>query len=85
MQFLTSKVDSLGRILLPAKLRRRLSIQPGSRIILTFDDRKIEIKTPEQVLKDAQDHVCKLVPRTVSLADELIAERRAEARRELED
>ena len=29
--------------------------------------------------------VCRLVPKNVSLVDELIAERRAEAKRELED
>ncbi len=85
MQSLTSKVDSLGRVLLPAKVRRQLSLRPGSQVILSFDNRKIEIKTPEQALKEAQDHVCGLVPRGVSLADELIAERRKEARKEIED
>jgi hypothetical protein len=40
---------------------------------------------PAMALKEAQDRIARLVPRNVSLVDELIAERRAEAMRELLD
>jgi AbrB family looped-hinge helix DNA binding protein len=81
---LATKVDKMGRILIPAALRRKLSIQSGSQVLLTWDNRQIHLTTPEMALREAQDRVARLVPRHVSLVDELIAERRAEVRRESE-
>ena len=79
---LATKVDKMGRILIPAILRRKLSIQSGSQVLLTWDNRQIHLTTPEMALKDAQDRIARLVPRQVPLVNELIAERRAEAGRE---
>ncbi len=85
MERLTTRVDHVGRILVPAKLRRKLSIQAGARVVLTWHRGKLQLSTPEMALKEAQDRIARLVPRKVSLVDQLIAERRAEARRESED
>ncbi len=85
MEIFTTALDKVGRILIPAKIRRELSLKPGARIVLLRDGAKIHISTPAMALKEAQDRIARLVPRNVSLADELIAERRAEARRESED
>lgn len=81
----TSKVDSAGRIVVPAEMRRELGLQPGSEVMVRFQDGEIRVTTRKEALRRAQDLVCALVPKNVSLADELIAERRAEARRDLAD
>jgi AbrB family looped-hinge helix DNA binding protein len=66
-------IDEAGRILIPARIRRELSLKPGVRIVLFRDGGKIYISTPAIALKQAQDRIARLVPRNVSLADELIA------------
>ena len=43
---------------------------------------EIHLLTREQAMKKVQDWFCSIVPRGLSLADELIQERRAEAARE---
>jgi AbrB family looped-hinge helix DNA binding protein len=84
MELLTAVIDKVGRILIPARIRRELCLRPGVRIVLIRDGGKVHISTPAMALKEAQDRIARLVPRKVSLADELIAERRKEARRESE-
>ena len=79
-----SKVDETGRILLPAKVRRKLSLRSGSAVLLRVKANTLELTTPEQAARAAQDFVCSLAP-GVSLSRELIRERRREARRELKD
>jgi hypothetical protein len=53
--------------------------------MVRFDDGELRVTTRKEALRKAQDLVCRLVPKNVSLAEELIAERRAEAKRELAD
>jgi AbrB family looped-hinge helix DNA binding protein len=85
MDIFTTTIDKVGRVQIPARIRRELSLKPGTRIVLLRDGGKIQISTPAMALKEAQDRIERLVPPNVSLTDELIAERRAEARRESED
>jgi AbrB family looped-hinge helix DNA binding protein len=85
MQSVTRKIDELGRILIPARFRRELSIQPGSAVILRREGGKLTVQTREQALRDAQAFARSLVAPGVSVVDEFIAERREAARRELED
>jgi AbrB family looped-hinge helix DNA binding protein len=81
----TTRVDSAGRIVIPAEVRKELGLRPGSEVMVRFDDGELRVTTRKEALRRAQDLVCRLVPKNVSLADELIAERRAEAKRELAD
>jgi AbrB family looped-hinge helix DNA binding protein len=81
----TAKVDSAGRIVLPAEGRKELGLHPGSEVIVHFDDGEFRVTTREEAIRRIQARVRKYIPAGVSLVDELIAERRAEAKRELED
>lgn len=76
------KVDSAGRVVLPAAFRLRASISPGDQIVAYDDGTSIRIRTVDQAIAEAQALVARLVPEGVSLVDELIAEREAEAARE---
>ena len=61
-----------------------MGIHPGDTVELRFEDFELKVSTRRARIRRAQQRVRKFVPEGVSLADELIAERREEARRELE-
>jgi AbrB family looped-hinge helix DNA binding protein len=82
--FYQSKVDSSGRISLPAEIRANLGVEVGDLVIVKQEGSSIEIVTPMQALRKAQEYFQKLVPPGVSLADEIIEEHREEVARERE-
>ena len=78
------KVNENGRLVIPAEFRRALGIRAGDEIILIWKDDEIRITTMKKRIERAQRHVRQYVKPGVSLVDELIAERREAAKRELE-
>jgi AbrB family looped-hinge helix DNA binding protein len=71
-----------GRLVLPSKLRQRLDLRPGDRLIITVDDEGVfRVVSAREVARRVRGLYRDLAPGR-SLADELIAERREEARRE---
>jgi bifunctional DNA-binding transcriptional regulator/antitoxin component of YhaV-PrlF toxin-antitoxin module len=70
---------------LPAEARKALGLRPGSQVVVHFDNGEIRVTTREEAIRRIQARIRKYIPPGVSLVDELIAERRAEAKRELED
>ena len=79
-----SKVDSSGRISLPAEIRASLGVEVGDLVIVKQEGSSIAILTPMQALRKAQEYFQKLVPPGVSLAEEIIQEHRDEVARERE-
>lgn len=75
-------LDERGRLVLPARLRQRLNLQPGDRFIIRVDDeggvRMVSAREQARRLRGLYSHIAP----GRSLVDELIAERREEARRE---
>ncbi len=69
-----------GRIVIPAAIREVLGIKPGDAIVLEAEDGVLRIESFKQRLGRIQDELIRLVGPERSLADELIAERREEAR-----
>lgn len=74
-----------GRIVLPAKVRRELNLKCGDELLIFIEDGEIRLMTRRQAIKSAQELVSRYVTGGPSMADELIAERRAEAAREAEE
>ena len=69
--------------MIPASFRRRLGLRPGSNVTLTENaEGDLVVTTPEAALHKLRALVRQHVPEGVSLVDELLAERRAEARRD---
>jgi AbrB family looped-hinge helix DNA binding protein len=86
MERFTVAVDGSGRILIPAKVRRQLKLQQGSALIVRVDQEKLVLETRARALREAQAYFSKFRPKGGKLmSEELIEERREEARRELED
>lgn len=74
------KVDASGRVLLPAELRDELHVSEGDAVLFVRNSGTVEIQTLSQAVQRAQDYFCSLAPRNISLVDELLADRRAEAK-----
>ena len=79
-----TRVNENGRLVIPVSFRKALEINPGDEVILRLEDDELRITTLKHRIARAQRNVRKYVKPGVSLVDELIAERRAATRKELE-
>jgi AbrB family looped-hinge helix DNA binding protein len=82
MAEIKAKIGKGGRVVIPARFRRSAGLKEGDDVILTLDEGGLRILTPSQAIKQAQDLVRKYVRAGESLADELLSERRRDAKRE---
>jgi bifunctional DNA-binding transcriptional regulator/antitoxin component of YhaV-PrlF toxin-antitoxin module len=71
-----------GKIVLPAALRRKHGFQVGDTLVVEDKPQGVTILSLREAVAAAQAIVAKYVPADVSLVDELIADRQAEAARE---
>ncbi len=76
------RVNENGRVVIPASYRRALGIKAGDEVILRMEDDELRITTMKRRLERARRRIRQYVKPGVSLADELIAERREAAKRE---
>ncbi len=77
-----AKVSNEGRIAIPAVCRKQIGLQPGQEVLLKVTPEGLLLTSYEQDLNQFQDEVTKLVGPGVSLVDEVIKDRRAEAAKE---
>jgi AbrB family looped-hinge helix DNA binding protein len=75
------KVGPQGRVVIPARMREELGIGAGERLVARIDEGRVVLEKRENVLRRVRGRFSG-VPKEASLVDELIAERREEARRE---
>lgn len=78
----TSRINENGRVVIPAELRKALDIKAGDELVFRIEDDELRVTSLRQAIRRAQRLVRKYVPEGVSLSDELIRDRRAEAERE---
>jgi bifunctional DNA-binding transcriptional regulator/antitoxin component of YhaV-PrlF toxin-antitoxin module len=71
-----------GRIIIPAQALAELGVRTHDRVSATVVDGDVVVDTLDAVIKRMQAEFRRHIPEGVSLVDELIAERRAEAARE---
>lgn len=71
-----------GRIVVPARFRRELGLAEGATLAITSDGRRLILEPRDEVLRRARARYARARPGGRRLSDELIAERREEARRE---
>ena len=77
-----ARVNENGRVVIPASYRKALGIKAGDEVILRMEDDELRITTMKRRLERARRRIRQYVKPGVSLADELIAERREAAKRE---
>ena len=67
-----------GRLVLPVGLRKSLGVEKGGQLMAEIVDGQVRLMTPDASLDRARALFRKYVPAGTSIADEVIAERRAE-------
>jgi AbrB family looped-hinge helix DNA binding protein len=80
-----AKVNESGRVVIPIQFREALGIEPGDEVIFSSDGETFRIETQKQRIRRAQERVRQYIDPSRSLVDELIAERRDEFRKEMEE
>lgn len=73
------RLVSGGRLQLPVEMRKALSLGDGDTVLLEMVDGEIHVRPLRDAVSRVQARLRQYVPIGVSLSDELIAERRAEA------
>ena len=76
------KLVSGGRIQVPADIRRALGLNDGDPVIMEIVGGELHVRPLREALARVREGLRRYVPEGVSLADELIAERRAAAETE---
>lgn len=75
------RIGPQGRIVIPATLRKALSLHPGDTLTARVEDGQLVLEKREHIFARLKARFAG-VPHGVSLVEDLIAERRAEALRE---
>jgi AbrB family looped-hinge helix DNA binding protein len=77
-----ARIVSGGRLQIPADVRRELGLADGDDVRLVVDDGELRVRSMKTALERVRAIVKRHVPDNVSLVDELMANRRAEAARD---
>ncbi|MGA2248991.1 AbrB/MazE/SpoVT family DNA-binding domain-containing protein [Terracidiphilus sp.] len=80
-----TRISSNGRIVIPASMRELLGVKPGDTVLMDVEDGVLKIESYTTRVARIQEELAHLRRPGVLASDELIAERRAEARREEEE
>jgi AbrB family looped-hinge helix DNA binding protein len=73
-------VGDRGRVVLPSEVRAALGIRQGTKMLLSTEpDGSLRLRPYAVVAAESRGLLTQLAPAGVSLIDELLAERRAEA------
>jgi AbrB family looped-hinge helix DNA binding protein len=78
----TLRVAEGGRIVIPAEVRQRLGLEVGTDLILTVEDDHATLMKASAARRRARQRVRKYIAPGAALSEELMAERKREARRE---
>jgi AbrB family transcriptional regulator, stage V sporulation protein T len=76
------RIGPKGRVVLPIEARRELGFEEGDELLVLVEDDMIKLMTRERLLKLLQEEFADYPG---SLVEDLLAERRAAARREREE
>jgi len=76
------RLVSGGRLQIPARVRRELGLKDGDAVRMEIVDGELRVRPYRDVLAEISTRLRQYVPEDVSLSEELIADRRAEAERE---
>lgn len=76
------KIGSNGRLVIPASLRKEAGIDSSQPYVIRVEGSSLVIEHQQQNLDRIRALVRRYVPEGVSLSEELIAERREEAKHE---
>lgn len=82
MSTLRGRMVEGGRIIVPAEFRRQMGIAKGDTVLFEMHGDELRVRPARAALRQLQGKLKAYADPGVSVADELIAQRRAEAERE---
>jgi AbrB family looped-hinge helix DNA binding protein len=80
-----ARINQNGRIVIPAVIRKAMGLKLGDSVVMSLEGGILRIEPQKARIRRVQQSLGKLTPSDVVLSDELIAERREEARRDTEE
>jgi AbrB family looped-hinge helix DNA binding protein len=80
-----ARLNENGRIVIPAAIRRQMGLTAGDTLLFSIEGDVLKVESHRARVRRVQESLRKYISPGRSLADELIAERREEARREMEE
>jgi len=80
-----ARINENGRIVIPAVIRKGMGLKLGDSVVMSLEDGVLRIEPQHARVRRVQENLRKQIPADHVLSDELIAERREEARRETEE
>jgi len=82
---LSSKINHNGRVVIPAAIRQQMGLSAGDTLLMDIVDGVLHIESYRARIRRIQQEFAQYRRPDVLASDELIAERREEARREEEE
>jgi AbrB family looped-hinge helix DNA binding protein len=79
------KINENGRIVIPVALRQQMGIKPGESVLMEVKDGVLRMESHRARIRRVSESLRQLIPPARCLSDELIADRREEARHEMEE
>ena len=80
-----SRLSENGRIVIPAGIREAMDFRAGDILLLSVEGDVLKIESQRSRIRRVQESLRRLIPADRNLSDELVADRREEARREMEE
>ena len=84
-EYVTSRINDNGRIVIPAEIRKSMGLNPGDVVVMSLEDGVLRIESQLARSRRIQAEFAPFANPASLASDELIAERREEARREMEE
>jgi len=76
------RIGPQGRVVIPVELRRELGIEPGETLMAHVESGRLVLERRGEILNRLRSELREATQPGTSMVDELLAERRREARRE---
>jgi AbrB family looped-hinge helix DNA binding protein len=80
-----AKINESGRVLIPVSIRKEMNLNAGDDLLMEVEDGVLRIESYRARIRRIQEEFRQFTKPGVLASDQLIAERRDEARREREE
>lgn len=80
-----SRINENGRIVIPAEIRKSMGLKAGDTVVMTLADGILRIESQRVKIQRIQEDFKKFTKPGERASDELVADRREEAGREMEE
>jgi AbrB family looped-hinge helix DNA binding protein len=82
---INARINENGRIVIPAQIRKSMGLKAGDAVVMTLVEGVLRVEPLRASIRRIQEKLKKFAKPGALASDELIAERREEARGEMEE